>query len=125
MQQTDWLQAMKTEYDALMTNNTWSLVPLPPNRQAIGCKWVFRLKQNADGSINKHKARLVAKGFHQQHGFDYTETFFPVVKPITVRTVLTLAVTKKWTIRQLDINNAFLNGVRRSIHDTTSWVCIC
>jgi histone deacetylase 1/2 len=111
MQQAEWFQAMKTEYDALMTNNTWSLVPLPANRQAIGCKWVFRLKQNADGSVNKHKARLVAKGFHQKQGFDYTETFSPVVKPITIRTVLTLAVTKKWIIRQLDINNAFLNGV--------------
>jgi histone deacetylase 1/2 len=111
MQHTEWFQAMKAEYDALMTNNTWSLVSLPANRQAIGCKWVFRLKQNPNGSVNKHKARLVAKGFHQQQGFDYTETFSPVVKPVTVRTVLTLAVTKKWIIRQLDINNAFLNGV--------------
>ncbi|MCH80541.1 retrovirus-related Pol polyprotein from transposon TNT 1-94, partial [Trifolium medium] len=111
MQHPEWLQAMKSEYDALMTNNTWSLVQLPDDRKAIGCKWVFRLKQNPDGSINKYKARLVAKGFHQKHGFDYTETFSPVVKPVTVRTVLTLAVTNKWSIQQLDINNAFLNGL--------------
>jgi len=84
---------MKTEYNALLHNNTWSLVALPSNRQAIGCKWVFTIKENLDGSINKYKARLVAKGFHRQHSFDCYETFSPVVKPVTVRTVLTLAVT--------------------------------
>jgi histone deacetylase 1/2 len=110
MQHPDWLQAMKAKYDALMTNNTWTLVPLPANRQTIGCKWVFKLKQNLDGSINMYKAWLVAKGFHQKPDFDYTETFSPVVKPVTVKTVLTLAVTNKWPIQQLDINNAFLNG---------------
>ena len=110
MKDTDWLHAMNLEYDALMKNNTWTLVHPPPNRKAVGCKWVFRVKQNLDGSINKYKARLVAKGFNQMHGFDYKETFSPVVKPVTVRTVLTLAVTNKWCIQQLDINNAFLNG---------------
>jgi len=110
MKNSDWLQAMQLEYDALLKNNTWTLVSLPHNRKAVGCKWVFRVKQNPDGSINKYKARLVAKGFHQIHGFDYKETFSPVVKPVTVRTVLTLAVTNKWCIQQLDVNNAFLNG---------------
>jgi histone deacetylase 1/2 len=110
MQVPDWLTAMKAEHSALINNNTWFFVPLPDNRQAIGCKWVFRVKQNPDGTLNKYKARLVAKGFHQKPGFDYNETFSPVVKPVTVRTVLFLAVTNKWTIQQLDINNAFLNG---------------
>jgi hypothetical protein len=106
-----WLSAMQTEYQALTKNHTWSLVPLPPHRKAIGCKWVFRIKENADGSINKYKARLVAKGFHQKHGFDFHETFSPVIKPVTIRLILTLAVTNKWPIKQLDINNAFLNGL--------------
>jgi len=105
-----WYHAMQVEYDALQHNQTWTLVPLPPNREAIGCKWVFRLKENPDGTINKYKARLVAKGFHQKAGFDYTETFSPVVKPVTVRIILTLAVTNQWSLQQLDINNAFLNG---------------
>jgi histone deacetylase 1/2 len=107
----DWLQAMKAEYSALMNNNTWSLVPLPAHRRAIGCKWVFRIKENPDGTINKYKARLVAKGFNQEQGFDFKETFSPVVKPVTIRVILTLALSFKWDIQQIDVNNAFLNGV--------------
>jgi histone deacetylase 1/2 len=107
----NWLQAMQAEYKALMDNNTWSLVPLPPHRKAIGCKWIFRVKENPDGSVNKYKARLVAKGFLQTPGFDFTETFSPVIKPVTIRIILTLALTFHWTVQQIDINNAFLNGL--------------
>ncbi|GAU36893.1 hypothetical protein TSUD_220620 [Trifolium subterraneum] len=106
-----WLTAMQSEYKALLDNHTWSLVSLPPHRKAIGCKWVFRVKENPDGSVNKFKARLVAKGFLQTAGFDFTETFSPVVKPITIRILLTLVVTYKWQVQQIDVNNAFLNGV--------------
>jgi histone deacetylase 1/2 len=101
---------MKEEYTALLKNETWSLVPLPSNRESIGCKWVFRIKENPDGTINKYKARLVAKGYHQQPGYDYTETFSPVIKPVTIRIMLTLALTYGWTLKQIDVNNAFLNG---------------
>lgn len=94
-----WKEAMHLEYDALVNNNTWTLVDLPPHLQAIGYKWVFRVKENPDGSVNKYKARLVAKGFHQKHGFDYTETFSPVIKPVTVRVMLTLAINQGWTIQ--------------------------
>ena len=66
MQDTNWLHAMKEEYDALMKNNIWTLVSLPRSREPIVCKWVFRVKYHPDGSINKYKAKLVAKGFHQQ-----------------------------------------------------------
>ena len=65
-----WLAAMKNEYEALMKNGTWSFTALPSNRSRVGCKWVFRVKENPDGTVNKCKARLVAKGFHQQLGFD-------------------------------------------------------
>lgn len=94
-----WFQAMKEEYQALMRNQTWTLVASSDSRKPIGCKWVFRTKENPDGSINKYKARLVAKGFHQKAGSDFTETFSPVVKPVTVRIVLTLATTNNWTIQ--------------------------
>jgi len=80
---------MQQEYDARLKNSTWDLVPLPPDRKAIGCKWIFRVKQNADGPVNKFKARLVAKGDNQVQGFDFSETFSPVVKPATIRLILT------------------------------------
>lgn len=104
-----WLEAMQAEYMALLNNQTWTLVTLPPHRKPIGCKWVFRVKENPDGSINKYKARLVAKGFHQQARFDFKETFSPVVKPVTIRVILTLALTFNWPVQQIDVNNAFLN----------------
>jgi hypothetical protein len=65
----------------------------------VGCKWVFRLKRKADGSIDRHKARLVAKGFHQQPGVNFEETFSPVVKPTTIRLVLSLATSAGWPIQ--------------------------
>ena len=75
-----WYSAMQSEYDALIRSGTWTLVDLPPTRTTIWCKWVFRVKESLDGSANKYKVRLVAKGFHQQLGFDYKETFSPVIK---------------------------------------------
>uniref|UniRef100_A0A2N9EUK2 Reverse transcriptase Ty1/copia-type domain-containing protein n=1 Tax=Fagus sylvatica TaxID=28930 RepID=A0A2N9EUK2_FAGSY len=104
---SEWRQAMNLEFDALLKNHTWTLVPSHPSQNLIGCKWVFRIKRKADGSIERHKARLVAKGFHQQPGLDYDETFSPVIKPTTVRTVLSLAISSGWLLRQIDIQNAF------------------
>lgn len=106
-----WLEAMKAGHDALLTNNTWTVTTLPPNRRVFGCKWVFRIKQNHDGSILKYKAKLVAKGFHQVQGFDFHETFSPMVKPVTVRIILILAMSIQWQITQLDVNSAFLNDI--------------
>lgn len=102
--------AMEQEYAALINTKTWSLVDLPPDKNFIGCKWVFRVKYNPDGSVSKHKARIVAKGFHQQEGFDYFESFRPVVKPTIVRVILTLVLSQKRPLKQVDINNGFLNG---------------
>lgn len=106
-----WLQAMKNEYSALLKNNTWSLVSQPFDHKIIGCKWVFKIKRNFDGSISRYKASLVAKGFHQVADADYTETFSPVVKPVTIRVLLTYTLANGWSIHQLDIHNAFLHGV--------------
>ena len=105
-----WRQAMCEEYDALLHNSTWTLVPSHPAQNIIGCKWVFRIKRNPDGSVARYKARLVAKGFHQRPGVDFTETFSPVVKPTTIRLILSLAISRGWNLRQLDVNNAFLQG---------------
>lgn len=105
-----WRNAMTEEINALLKNETWVLVPPSSSHNTVGCKWVFRIKRNPDGTIERHKARLVAKGFHQQQGIDYEETFSPVIKPATIRTVLSLAVSRRWALRQLDVKNAFLHG---------------
>ena len=76
----------------------------------VGCKWIFGIKRLPDGSIDRYKARLGAKGFHQRPGVDYHDTFSPVVKPTTIRLVLSLAVSCGWSLRQLNVNNAFLQG---------------
>ncbi|MDV3187721.1 MAG: reverse transcriptase domain-containing protein [Sweet potato little leaf phytoplasma] len=105
-----WKQAMDCEYAALQKNKTWTLVPASPSLNVVGNKWIFRIKRNVDGSIQRYKARLVAKGFHQSPGVDFFETFSPVVKASTIRVVLSLAVSRGWSLRQLDFKNAFLNG---------------
>jgi histone deacetylase 1/2 len=105
-----WKQATADEFNALLRNKTWHLIPPRKGLNIIGCKWVFRLKQKPDGSIDRYKARLVAKGFKQQYGVDYEETFSPVVKPTTIRILLSLAVTRSWDIHQIDIQNAFLHS---------------
>jgi histone deacetylase 1/2 len=107
----NWRTAMESEMHALHQNKTWTLVPRPRDQNIISCKWIFKVKQHADGSIDKYKARLVARGFTQQYGIDYMDTFSPVVKPATVRLVLSLAVSRDWHLRQVDISNAFLHGV--------------
>lgn len=107
---TCWQDAMQNEYNALMRNNTWSLVPCPSNVNIVGCKWIYRVKRKSDGLIERYKARLVAQGFSQEAGVDYFETFSLVIKPTTIHLVLSIAISNHWCIRQLDINNAFLNG---------------
>ncbi|GJV25272.1 ribonuclease H-like domain-containing protein [Tanacetum coccineum] len=106
----NWKQAMCDEYKALIDNNTWVLVPHPPNVNIVHSMWLYKHKYNADGSLNRYKARLVANGRSQQQGIDCDETFSPVVKPATIRTVLSLAVSRQWPIHQLDVKNAFLHG---------------
>jgi hypothetical protein len=107
---SQWRDAMAFEFQALQRQSTWTLVPSSPHFHVIGCHWVFKIKRNPDGSVARYKARLVAKGNHQQAGIDYDETFSPVVKPATVRLVLSVAAQNKWSLRQLDVSNAFLHG---------------
>ena len=105
-----WIKAMQDDITALEMNNTWFLTDLPSDKIAIGCRWVYKIKYNADGSIERYKARLVAKGYTQQEGVDFLDTFSPVAKLTTVRLILALAAINKWHLKQLDVNNAFLHG---------------
>lgn len=106
----NWNAAMVEEFSALTTNQTWDLVAPPPHANIVSGKWLFRHKLNSDGTLARYKARWVVRGFSQQPGLDYDETFSLVVKPTTIRTVLSLAVAANWPIHQLDVKNAFLHG---------------
>ena len=105
-----WLEAMENEIGSLHDNNVWELVELPEDQKAVGSKWVFKVKTNADGSIERCKARLVAQGFSQQEGLDYDETFSPVVRSESVRSVIALAAMNDLRLHQMDITTAFLHG---------------
>ena len=123
---------MATELQALELNNTWSLVTLPPNKQAIGCKQVFKIKYRSDGNVERYKARLVAKGYTKKEGLDYIETFSLVAKMVTIKLFLALAAVHGQTLHKLDVNNAFLHGdlheemylsLHPSLHSKGELVC--
>ncbi|GKB50819.1 putative RNA-directed DNA polymerase [Tanacetum coccineum] len=101
---------MNNEIEALNRNNTWTVCDLPEGRKAVGSKWLWKIKYKSTGEIERYKARVVAKGFSQREGFDYLETFIPVVKMSTIRCMFNVAICNGWDLFQLDINNAFLYG---------------
>lgn len=105
-----WNGAMTDEFDTCQETRTWSLVPRPENTHIIGCRWVHKVKYNADGSEEKLRSRLVAKGNEQEEGVNFLETYSPVVRTATVRKVLHIATVNRWDIKQLDVKNAFLHG---------------
>ncbi|GBL82718.1 Retrovirus-related Pol polyprotein from transposon TNT 1-94 [Araneus ventricosus] len=95
---------------SLIENETWTLEELAKNSKAIPCKWVYKIKKNPDGSIDKYKARLVAKGFTQRYGIDYEQTYSPVTKIATVRSILSIAANERMHLTQFDVCSAFLYG---------------
>eukprot|EP01018_Ginkgo_biloba_P000354 Gb_00282 [translate_table: standard] len=105
-----WKNAMEAEFDAFVKNDTWTLMELPLDKDVIRTKWIYKTKYKSDGSIDKHKERLVAEGYAQQKGIDYTETFAPVAKMDTIKTLLILEAQHGWIIYQMDVKSAFLNG---------------
>lgn len=105
-----WNNAMGTEVGALEGQHTWDIIELPPDKVAIGCKWVYRTKFNSDGTVERYKARLVILGNHQEEGVDYKETFDLVIQMNTVRILLEISVAKGWDLHQMDVHSAFLHG---------------
>ncbi|XP_070675627.1 uncharacterized mitochondrial protein AtMg00820-like [Malus domestica] len=103
----EWQVALQDEINALEAQKTWTFVPLLVGKNLVGCKWVYMLKKNPNGSITKYKARLVAKGYSQEEGINYTETFCLVVKLTTVRLILAVAAQFNWSLKQLDVRNVF------------------
>ncbi len=104
-----WDNAMDEEMVALDASATWELVALPKDNKAIGCKWVYKVKHNVDGSVSRYKARLVAKGYAQTYGIDYEETYSPVAKMTTIRAIIVMATTKGWFLHQMDVKNVFIH----------------
>ncbi|KAL0892790.1 hypothetical protein ABMA27_014491 [Loxostege sticticalis] len=129
----EWQKAMANEMKSLADNKVWKLCELPPNRKALPCKWVYRIKRNPDGTIDKYKARLVVKGFRQRKGIDYEQTFSPVARMATIRALLSVSAKENLYLTQFDVSTAFLNGkLQEEIYmnqpdgynDGTSRVCL-
>ncbi|CAH9050716.1 unnamed protein product [Cuscuta europaea] len=110
MKDIKWKKAMNDEMEALQKNHTWEWVTLPPGKKTVGCRWIYNVKLDSDGNINRYKARLVAKGYTQKYGIDYGDTFAPVAKINTIRILLSIAANEDGSLRQFDVKNVFLNG---------------
>lgn len=110
MEEKVWRDACEDEIASIIKNHIWDLVDLPEGAKPIGLKWIFKIKRNSDGSINKYKSRLVAKGYIQQHGIDSEEVFAPVARIETIRFIVAIAASNGWEIHHLDIKTAFLHG---------------
>ena len=126
--------AMIEEYQSIMKNDVWDVVPRPEGKSIVTSKWIYKIKHVVDGSIYKYRERLVARGFSQKEGIDYEETFAPIARYTSIRSVLSLAAVMKWKIHQMDVKTAFLNGVVEEevyeekplgfeTHDRESHVC--
>ena len=103
-------EAVNSEIESILQNHTWELVDLPPGNKPLGCKWIFKKKMKADGSIDKYKARLVAKGYRQKEGLDYFDTYSPVTRITSIRMLIDIAALHNLEIHQMDLKTTFLNG---------------
>ena len=100
---------MQQEYNSLVENHVWELVPLPEIVKAIGSKWNFAKKYGSDGNVTKHKARFVAKGYSQQQGIDYEDTYSPTTRLSTIRIILQIVANLGGLHNEMDIKTAYLN----------------
>jgi len=108
-----WDNAMDEKMAALDVNATWELVALLKDNKVIGCKWVYKVKHNADGFVSRYKTRLVAKGYAQTYGIDYEETYSPIAKMTTVRAIIAMVTAKRWSLYEMDVNNFFFMEIYR------------
>jgi hypothetical protein len=111
IQKKEWADAMTEEYQSIIKNDVWEIVHRPKSKDVISSKWLFKIKHVADGSIEKYKARFVARGFSQKKGIDSEETFAPIARYTSIRTIIALATKMKWKLHQMDVKTTFLNGV--------------
>eukprot|EP00253_Pinus_taeda_P010846 PITA_10846 len=106
-----WVDAMVEKHESIMKNNVWEVVPRPADKSIVGSTWIFKVKHAVEGIIKKYKARFLAKGFSQVDGIDYEETFAPIARYSSIRSILTLVVQMGCKIHQMDVKLESLNGV--------------
>jgi hypothetical protein len=111
IQRKEWAYAMIEEYQSIIKNDVWEIVPRPKSKDVVSSRWLFKIKHVVDGSIEKYKERFVAHGFSQKEGIDYEETFAPVARYTSIITMIALAAKMKWKLHQMDMKTTFLNGV--------------
>ena len=111
VQDPTWVDAMVEEYDSIIRNSAWEIVPRLVGKSVVGSRWIYRVKQTTDGTIDKYKARFVARGFSQIKGIDYEETFAHVTGYSSIRAILPLSTQMGWHIHQMDVRIVFLNGI--------------
>jgi hypothetical protein len=111
VQDPTWVDAMVEEYDSIVKNSSWETIPRPIDKSVVGSRWIYKVKQVVDGSVEKYKARFVARIFSQIEGIDYDETFAPVTRYSSIRSILALSAQMGWRIHQMDVKTVFLNGI--------------
>jgi hypothetical protein len=111
IQKKEWEDAMTEEYQSIIKNDIWEIVPRPNSKDVVSSRWLFKIKHVADGSIEKYKARFVARGFSKKERIDYEETFAPIARYTSIRTIISLVAKMKWKLHQMDVKTTFLNGV--------------
>ena len=105
-----WKESINSEIESILQNHTWELVDLPPGSKTLGSRWIFKKKMKGDGTVDKYKARLVIQGHRQKEGLDYFDTYSPVTRITSIRTVLAVAALRNLEVHQMDVKTAFLNG---------------
>jgi hypothetical protein len=105
-----WKETMVEEHQSIMRNEVWEIVPRPKEKSVVTSKWVYKIKHAVDRSVDKYKARFVARGFSQKEGEDYDETFAPVARYTSIRTIISVVVSMGWNLHQMDVKTTFLNG---------------
>jgi hypothetical protein len=129
-----WKDAMIEEYESILKNDVWEVVPRPQGNSVVTSKWIYKVKHAADGNVEKFKARLVARGFSEKEGIDYDQIFSPISRYTSIRIIISLALVLNWELHQNDIKTVFLNGeveeevyIKKSvgfvIHGNESHVC--
>ena len=105
-----WKDAMIEEYQSILKNDVWDIVPRPEGKSVVTSKWIYKIKHAVDGIIEKYKERFVARGFSQVEGVDYDETFAPVALYTSIHSIIALAASMGWKLHQMDVNKTFFNG---------------